>query len=219
MAEQRSILREYLEALIVAAIFLGFSNTFVVKTFYIPSPSMEDTLLVGDHLFVNRFIFGPELTQLEKKILPTREIRRGDIVIFRSPREPGLDLVKRCIAVAGDKVHLRGQSLFINGERVEEEGYVHYLDVPRSYEAPHEVPAGHIFCMGDNRDNSLDSRAWGPVPLEMVKGRAFLIYWSYGGETPDGRWYGFGHKLRQLGQTALGFFTKTRWSRTLQLIR
>lgn len=228
-----SVWREYLEALIVAAIFLGFTNTFVLKTFYIPSGSMEETLLVGDHLFVNRFIFGPQGTGLEKSVLPGRSVQRGDIVIFRSPETPQLDLVKRCIALAGDTVEMLDKQLYVNGQAVDDDSYTQHQD-PRLYArtgrwdrerrnrdnfGPLTVPDEHLFCMGDNRDRSYDSRFFGPVPVAHVKGRAVLVYWSYGGETPDGTWRGWGARLQQLGNTALGFLTKTRWNRTLNVIR
>jgi signal peptidase I len=235
MESQRphSVFREYLEALIVAAIFLGFTNTFVLKTFYIPSGSMKETLLIGDHLFVNRFVFGPRPSAPERLLLPGREVRRGDIVIFRSPEEPELDLVKRCVALAGDTVEVVDKELFVNGEQLDDGAYTQYTD-PAIYSrhsplagemrrrdnfGPFEVPADHLFCMGDNRDQSYDSRFFGPVPLSHVKGRAVMIYWSYGGDTPDGSWPGWGARLRQLGGTALGFFTKSRWSRTFRIIR
>ena len=115
MAEERSVGREYLEALIIAAVFLLFTNTFVVQTFYIPSGSMEDTLLIGDHLFVNRFIYGPTATGAER-LLPFRTVHRGDIVVFRSPEDPKLDLVKRCMAVGGDTVQMTHKQLYINGK-------------------------------------------------------------------------------------------------------
>ena len=226
----RSTFREYLEALIVATIFLGFSNNFAMKTFYIPSRSMEDTLLVGDHLFVNRFIYGATTSGLERSLLPSREVERGDIVIFRSPKEPQTDLVKRCIAVAGDVVEIVDKQLSINGERFDDEAFAVYKD-PNIYRSqnrrygsrdnfgPITVEPGHIFCLGDNRDESYDSRYWGQVPLELVKGRAFLIYWSYGGETPDGKWRGWGHRMRQLARTTGGFVTRTRWSRTFHLVQ
>jgi signal peptidase I len=233
MPTERSVLREYLEALLVAAIFLGFTNTFVLKTFYIPSGSMEDTLLIGDHLFVNRFIYGPEPTALEKSLLPGRPARRGDIVIFRSPETPKLDLVKRCVGVAGDRIQMIDKELYINGEQVPDSSYALNRD-PQVFAAagrfgaerqqrdnfgPVEVPAAHLWCMGDNRDFSYDSRYFGPVPLAHVKGRAALIYWSYGGGTPDGTWRGWPARLKQLGNTVLGFIPKTRWRRTLKLIR
>lgn len=227
MQKSRSTFREYFEALLIAGIFLGFTNAFVFKTFYIPSASMEETLLIGDHLFVNRFIFGPENSALERALLPLRKVQRGDIVIFRSPERPGVDMVKRCVGVPGDTVRVSGKALLVNGEEVDESGFAIHRDHSRARGSmrkrddfgPYVVPAGHYFCMGDNRDHSYDSRFWGPVPAHFVKGRAFLVYWSFGGETPDGSWPGWGARLRQLGRTATRFVTQTRWARTLHLIR
>ena len=233
MARERSTAREYLEALLIAAVFLGFTNTFVVKTFYIPSRSMEATLLVGDHLFVNRFVFGPAPSELERRLLPLRPVRRGDIVIFRSVENPEVDMVKRCVALPGDTVEVRDKQLHINGRQVEDDTYTVHRD-PRLFPdrpgvseqarrrdnlGPLVVPPGHYFCMGDNRDESWDSRFWGPLPQQMIKGRPVFIYWSYGGETADGAWHGWGQQLRQLASTAVGFFTRTRWERTFELIR
>ncbi|HEX6901743.1 MAG TPA: signal peptidase I [Thermoanaerobaculia bacterium] len=232
MAEERSVWREYLEALIIAAIFLLFTNTFVIQTFYIPSGSMEDTLLIGDHLFVNRFIYGATATGLEGDALPFRGVRRGDIVVFRSPEDPKLDLVKRCIGVGGDTLEMIDQKLFVNGKPVDDSKYVVHKDrdrdpgtffgdpglEKRDNFGPITVPPGEYFCMGDNRDNSYDSRFWGTVPAHLVKGRVLFIYWSYGGRTSTG-FESTGTKLRNLKDTALGFFTKTRWGRTFRLIR
>ena len=227
----RSTAREYLEALLIAAVFLLFTNTFVVKTFFIPSGSMEETLLVGDHLFVNRFIFGPTMGKLEQAVLPLREPRRGDIVIFRSPERPNIDLVKRLIGLPGDTIQVVNKQLFVNGKKVEDDAYVEHKD-PRTFLnrpymseqqrlrdnfGPVTVPAESYFCMGDNRDMSYDSRFWGTVPEHYIKGRAFLIYWSFGGGTSDGTWRGAGAKLRELANTALGFLTKTRWTRSFHL--
>ena len=234
MSERRHhpVWREYLEALLVAGLFLGFTNTFVLKTFYIPSGSMENTLLVGDHLIVNRYIFGATRTPLGR-VLPAREPRRGDVVVFRSPEDPQIDLVKRLIGLPGDRIEMRQKRLFVNGEAVDDGDYALHRD-PRvgsertafNYQlyrrdnfGPLTVPEASYLFLGDNRDFSYDSRYWGPVPEHYIKGRAFLIYWSYGGETPDGQWPGWGAKLRQLGRTAVGFLTKTRWERTFELIR
>lgn len=230
----RSVAREYLEALIIAAIFLRFANTFVLQTFYIPSGSMEETLLIGDHLFVNRFIYGPVATGLEDNLLPSREVQRGDIVIFRSPREPQIEaVVKRCIGVEGDTIQIVDKQLYLNGKKVDDSSYAVHKDprvlpadgfyigdgAQRDNYGPFTVPEDHYFCMGDNRDHSFDSRFWGPLPAHLVKGRALFIYWSYGGETSDGQWRGFGDKLRDLGKTAVGFVSRTRWERTFRLIR
>jgi signal peptidase I len=229
---ERSVFREYLEALIIAAIFLQFANHFVLQTFYIPSGSMENTLLVGDHLFVNRFIYGPAATDAERRLLPLREPQRGDVVIFRSPENPALDLVKRCIGRPGDILKEVDKHLYINGKAVDDSKYaIHrdpivYSDISASEQGrrrdnfgPEQVPPGHYFCMGDNRDQSYDSRFWGTLPGHLVKGRALFIYWSNGGETSDGQWRGTGDQVRQIAKTAAGFFSNTRWQRTFRLIR
>ena len=231
--QHRSTPREYLEALLIAALFLLFTNTFVIKTFFIPSGSMEDTLLVGDHLFVNRFIFGPAPSALEKRLLPLRTPRRGDIVIFRSPERPTVDLVKRLIGLPGDTLQIVNKELFVNGQRVTDTAYVVHKDARtfpnrpylseqmrlRDNFGPVTVPEGRYFCMGDNRDYSYDSRFWGTVPADYLKGRAFVIYWSFGGGTSDGTWRGPGAKLREILNTIVGFPTKTRWARTFHLPR
>jgi signal peptidase I len=232
-AATRSTAREYLEALLIAGLFLGFTNTFVIKTFFIPSGSMEDTLLVGDHLFVNRLIFGATPTAVERALLPQRAPRRGDIVVFRSPERPTVDLVKRLVGLPGDQLRIVDKQLYVNGQPVPDDRYVEHKD-PHTYaNRPHlpdqqrirdnfgpvTVPAGHYFCMGDNRDWSYDSRYWGPVPAKYLKGRAFLIYWSFGGGTSDGTWRGWRAKLADLARTMTGFVTRSRWSRTLHLPR
>ena len=233
MSENRSTFREYLEALLIAAIFLGFANTFVVKTFYIPSASMEETLLIGDHLFVNRFLYGPAGNGLGSSLLPARPPQRGDVVIFRSPEDPKVDMVKRCIGVPGDVIEIRAKDLYINGDRVDDDLYAVHQDpqtVPdrpgmprmrriRDNFGPYTVPEDQYFCMGDNRDRSYDSRYWGPVPRHLIKGRALMIYWSYGGEVSDGQWHGWGTKVRQLFSTAFGFVTRSRWDRSFRVIR
>jgi signal peptidase I len=231
VARKRHWSRDYLEAILIAAIFLRFANTFVLQTFYIPSSSMENTLLIGDHLFVNRYIYGPAPTALERALLPTRPLRRGDIIVFRSPEDPKIDVVKRCIGLPGDVVEIDGKKLKLNDQAVEESVYAQFTDpriIPpvttsalgrRDWFGPYQVPADHCFCLGDNRDDSYDSRFWGPLPLPLVEGRAVVAYWSYGGKTPNGEWPGWLGELRQLGSTAAGFLTETRWKRTLHLIR
>jgi signal peptidase I len=226
MAEraERSVFREYFEAILIAAIFLRFTNVFVVQTFYIPSGSMEDTLLIGDHLFVNRFIYGPAATDLERKLLPLRAVQRGDIVIFRSERDKGMDIVKRAIGVPGDTIQVDSGELYLNGKDVADESYaVHKrlgqpddygAGTPRDWYGPVTVPARRYFFMGDNRDESLDSRFWGFLPAHLVKGRALFIYWSNGNQPPEGT-----NPIIGLVRTALGFFSNTRWDRSFRLIR
>lgn len=226
MQKRESTVREYFEALLIAVIFLGFTNGFLVKTFYIPSASMEDTLLIGDHLFVNRFIYGSTAWGWEEKLLPLRPVDRGDIVIFKSPQRPTVDMVKRCVGLPEDEIRMVDKDLYINGNWIEDSTYTVHRDDERGHGTfqrdnfgPYSVPEDGFFCLGDNRDQSYDSRFWGPVPEHFVKGRALLVYWSFGGETPDGTWPGLTAKIQQLARTAAGFISHTRWKRTLHLIR
>ncbi|HEV8238481.1 MAG TPA: signal peptidase I [Thermoanaerobaculia bacterium] len=227
----RSTFRETFEALLVAGLFLLFVNTWVFRTFFIPSGSMENTLLIGDHLAVNRYIYGPTASALERKLLPAREPRRGDIVVFRSVERPSEDLVKRLIGLPGDVIDVRNKQVFVNGQAFDQP-YAIYKDpligavtslhpkrIARDQFGPYRVPPDSYFVMGDNRDESYDSRFWGPLPRTYLKGRANLIYWSYGGEAPSAEWQGWAEQFRHLGRTALGFFTRTRWSRTFDLPR
>lgn len=232
--KQKFWLREYFEALLIAGVFLGFTNTFLIKTFYIPSGSMENTLLIGDHLFVNRYIFGSNISEKERSLLPTRELRRGDVVIFRSPENPTTDLVKRCVGLPGDTIEIIDKRLLVNGEPALETAYTSHRDSNRVFPnrryldrrarkrdnfGPFTVPQDHFFFLGDNRDFSYDSRYWGAVPSHFLKGRALMIYWSFGGETPDGQWSGWTDKVAQVGRTFIGFLSQTRWHRTFHLVR
>jgi len=225
MTHKKSVTREYYEAILVAFILALFVRTFVFENFKIPSGSMMDNLLIGDHLVVNKLIFARHMPSLLHRSLPYREPRRGDVVVFKYPNEPRRDFIKRCVAVAGDRVEVRSKQLIINGDPVDEP-YVIFKGDPAGRSAglpgdnygPRVVPEGTIFCMGDNRDNSLDSRFWGPVPLSYVKGRAVLIYWSYEAERDDWEWKGVLSRLRQLAEVFMNFFTKTRWNRMFQLI-
>lgn len=232
MEARKYWLREYFEALLIAGVFLGFTNTFLIKTFYIPSESMLDTLLVGDHLFVNRYLYGAD--SLLGHLLPARDVKRGDIVIFRSPETPTTDLVKRCIGIPGDTIEIVDKKLHVNGLPVDDTLFASHRDSGRIYSnelylsrqqrlrdnfGPTVVPEDNYFFLGDNRDHSYDSRYWGTVPRHFIKGRALMVYWSYGGETPDGSWAGWGAKLGQIGRTAGGFFTKTRWGRSFHMVR
>jgi signal peptidase I len=178
--------REYAEAFILAIVLALFIRTFVIQAFKIPSPSMVPTLLVGDHILVNKFLYGVKLPFLEEKILSIRDPERGDVVVFKFPRNRKMDFIKRCIAVAGEQVEIRGKKVYVDGKPVDDpHGYFsdkgRYLDVRDNF-GPFTVPEGKIFVMGDNRDNSNDSRFWGVVDLAEVKGKAVVIYWSWDGE-------------------------------------
>jgi signal peptidase I len=189
---QKSTLREYFESILVAVVLALFVRTFVFQAFKIPTGSMKPNLLVGDHLIVNKFIFAPAVLGLERALLPMRPIERGDIIVFKFPEEPERDFIKRVIGLPGDTLELRNQTVLINGQALTEP-YAHYLfppaaegqmdgDLRRKY-GPVTVPAGHFFMMGDNRDDSQDSRFWGFLPETYVKGRALFIYWSF--DTPE----------------------------------
>ena len=185
----KSTVREYAEALGVALLLALVIRTFVVQAFKIPSGSMLPTLQIGDHILVNKFIYGPRLevplTQWSLGQLPGfREPRAGDVVVFIYPKERDKDFIKRIVAVAGQTVEARGNTLLIDGKQVED-AHAHYEKRDHVDFGPYTVPAGHVFVMGDNRDESYDSRFWGPVPIEDIKGQALVIYWSWDG--PD-RW-------------------------------
>lgn len=188
----KSARRENVEAIVVALLIALFIRTFVVEAFKIPSGSMLPTLQIGDHLLVNKFLYGPRLeipfTTISFGRLPgLRAPQRGDVIVFAYPRDPSQNYIKRVVAVAGQTVQLVGTRLFIDGVQVEDP-YATYRYGGRSQVSsygvlsPVRVPEGHLFVMGDNRDASSDSRVWGFVPLANVKGLAFIIYWSFAQE-------------------------------------
>jgi len=223
--------REYYEAILVAVIFTLFARTFVAQAFKIPTGSMEDNLLVGDHLFVNKFIYAPHFDTPLHALMPYRDIRPGDVVVFKYPQDPERDFIKRAVAVAGNTVEVRAKELRLNG-RAEVNPHVVHKD-PQSYPdspflsssvrvrdnfGPFTVPASSVFCMGDNRDNSYDSRFWGPVPRDYFKGRALIVYWSYQAPPNSHEWRGWWDRIQQLAGVAIHFVTKTRWDRTFALV-
>ena len=230
----KSIFREYLEALLIAVVFATFARTYVVQAFKIPSGSMEQNLLVGDHILVNKFVYGPTASALEEKVLPVRPVRHGDVVVFKYPDDPKRDFIKRCVGLPGDRVEIIERILYLNGEPVDEESYTYYhtdeaLDGgpggeynSRQVESfgPSDVPEGEYFCLGDHRNNSHDSRFWGTVPASFVKGRAFVVYWSFDNKEREiDAGSSFWGKLRQISKVALNFFTGTRWERTFKVVR
>lgn len=193
--------REYSEALIVAAILALIIRTFVVQAFKIPSGSMEDTLLVGDHLLVNKFMFGTTIPFTDSRVLPIRHPERGDIIVFEFPEDKNKsfferrDFIKRVVGTPGDVVEVREKRVFVNGEHYRLAQEIHKeSDLipgevnPRDFMAPVKVPADSYFVMGDNRDRSFDSRFWGFVPMDRIKGLAFIKYWSWDSERVRPRW-------------------------------
>ena len=179
----KSKVREYAEAIILALILALFIRTFVVQAFKIPSPSMVPTLLIGDHILVNKFLYGIKLPLFDGKVMTIRDPKRGDVVVFRFPKDRKLDFIKRCMAVGGETVEIRDKQVFIDGQPVNTDQAIFvekgsFIDGRDNY-GPVTVPDGKIFVMGDNRDNSNDSRFWGFVDLNDVKGKALVIYWSW----------------------------------------
>jgi signal peptidase I len=226
--QKKSTIREYYEALLIAVIFVNFARIFAFQAFKIPTGSMEDNLKVGDHIIVNKFIYGPGTTL--GGMLPLREIRRGDIIVFRYPLQPETDFVKRVIGLPGDTVEVHDKIVSINGKALAEP-YVIHVDpliypakpqLPEQYRirdqfGPYSVPAGQYFAMGDNRDRSSDSRYWGTVPRSMIKGRALMVYWSFEG-TPPSPDAPFSARIKELAGVVGHFFTKTRWERTFFIV-
>jgi signal peptidase I len=225
----KSTLREYFESIVIAVILALFVRTWVVQAFKIPTGSMENNLLVGDHLLVNKFIYGPTANRLERAILPIGTIHRGDVVVFKYPEDPERDFIKRVIGLPGETLEVRQKKVYINGTPLDEP-YVHFLqpagaygefaafDVREQY-GPVTVPDGHYFVMGDNRDNSQDSRYWGFLPRGYIKGKALLVYWSFATEgdepTDDGALGALGRAVSSVAH----IFTRTRWERLLHQIR
>ena len=194
--KRKSVLREYAEAIAIAVVLALFIRTFVVQAFKIPSGSMKPTLLVGDHILVNKFIYGIKIPFTDKTIIELGKPKRGDVVVFKYPLDTKKDYIKRVIGLPGDKVELVNKQLFINGRVMDDPhaSYSFYGNL-RNF-GPVAVPAHHLFVMGDNRDESSDSRVWGFVPYAYLKGKAFLIYWSWDREDFGVRWSRLGDIVR-----------------------
>lgn len=225
---EKTVFREYFELIVETAVFVFFVMTFVVQAFQIPTGSMEPTLLVGDFLLVNKFAYTESVLPFEKSVLPSRDLQRFDIVVFKYPRELSKDFVKRVIALEGETVEIKDKQVYINDSPIPEaykvhsdsqvyskEGYYHYDEVIRDNFDPLTVPPGHCFVMGDNRDNSQDSRYWGCLPLHLVKGRPWVIYFSYKAERDAYLKTSFRERLKKF----VNFIPKARWGRLLKVIK
>lgn len=185
-------LRENIEALVIAIILAFFIRAFVIQAFKIPSGSMKNTLQIGDYILVNKFIFGVKVPFTDYTLIPIKNPKRGDIIVFKFPSDPSKDFIKRVVAVAGDTVEIRDKKVYVNGEFQDSEYAVFsdsqiYSDpavypenfIRRDNMAPKAIAEGKLFVMGDNRDESNDSRFWGEVDVSAVRGKAFIIYWSW----------------------------------------
>jgi signal peptidase I len=216
---KKSVVREYFESLVIAVVLALFIRTFVVQAFKIPTGSMEPNLLIGDHLLVNKLVFGPSLSAAERTVLPMSDIERQEVIVFKYPEDPERDFIKRVIGLPGEEIEVRQKRVYVNGTLLDEP-YAFYMEqppaVPKQLEpggdraglsgdprdnyGPVTVPPKQYFVMGDNRDNSQDSRYWGFLPRDYVKGRALFIYWSYEAESGN-------------------VVTGTRWGRLLHQVR
>ena len=237
----REVRRGFIAEWTVTIILLLFATTTLVQAFVIPSASMENSLLVGDHVLVDKLVYSPA-GPLSRAVLPYRDVRRGDIIVFRYPLNIKEDYVKRAIGIPGDRIHFVDQQLILNGRPVKEPYVKHLATYPDRYRdnfptAPTMplrpraaemleryvvdgnlvVPTGYVFAMGDNRDDSDDSRYWGLVPRENIVGTPVIIYWSY--EASTAALINGNIGLDHVFDVVTHFFTKTRWSRTFNLVR
>lgn len=236
----------YLSVVIEVILFVFFVHAFLLQTYVIPSPSMENSMLIGDHLVVDKVGYSRSLNSIDGFFLPQVKIQRGMIVTFSGPHEinrnkEAKNLVKRVIALPGDTIRVTNNKVYIDGKAIDEpyasfksgggitnfpryEGFWHpefpveyrkyIVDTPDG--KAYRVPEGHYFCLGDNRNNSFDSRGWGPLPEKYIIGRPWRVYWSFDSSSRDYLNHGFMHKLKDFFKTILNFFTKTRWERTFK---
>ncbi len=201
--KKKSSLRENIEAILIAIVLALFIRTFVVQAFKIPSGSMQNTLQIGDHILVNKFLYGVKIPFIQKTIIPITNPKKGDIVVFKFPEDPKKDFIKRVIGVSGDVIKIENKQLYIN-HKPAQAGYTIFTDPhilaagvqPRDNYGPQKVPPDSLFVMGDNRDQSYDSRFWDYVKLKDIKGKAFMIYWSWDKDRFGVRWKRLGNLIR-----------------------
>lgn len=224
---KKSIVREYVEAILVAVILALVIRTFLVQAFRIPSRSMEDTLLVGDFLLADKITYGAKIPFTNFRLPGLRDPRPGDIVIFQWPKDPKRDFIKRCVATAGQTVEIRDKALYVDNERVPDPSKAKHVRPgmlprgmgPRDNYGPFKVPPGALFMMGDNRDDSSDSRYWGTLAMKYVKGRALIIYWSWGEDKNAPRFRSVLSIPKILVYNLIHFLWRVRWLRIGDIIR
>jgi len=227
---RRSFLHDYFQAGIIAIIIALFVRTYLVQAFQIPSPSMTNSILVGDHVLVNKFIYGPAMSNAGRDLLPVQVVRRKDIIVFKFPDSPEKDYVKRVIGEPGDEIRITNGKVEIKRPEdtdftMLDEPYMQHLDPEGAPDPdqlnnrpPVRVPAGSYYVLGDNRDDSRDSRDWGFVSQDLIRGKVLLVYWSVDPapltpeQVPSG-------PFAALWQNASASFSRTRWDRTFHIVR
>lgn len=208
MPRPRSSAREYFESICAAVILALFVRTFVFQAFKIPTGSMQDNLLIGDHLMVNKMLYQDG----GGVVLPSRDVERGDVVVFKFPEEPDRDFIKRVVGLPGETLQIGRQQVLIDGDPLPED-YTRFVHGGQPGMREYRVPDGHYFVMGDNRDNSHDSRFWGALPAENIKGKGLFIYWSYGAPREEYLETRLSRRFVDLLLLPVRFFSRTRWDR------
>ncbi|MEW5701457.1 MAG: signal peptidase I [Candidatus Zixiibacteriota bacterium] len=223
------VIWEYAKSLVIAFLLAIVIKTSIVEAYKIPSGSMEDTLLVGDFLLANKFLYGSHLPLIDYRLPAIRDPKPGDVVIFKFPNDPSVNYIKRCVAVGGQTVEIRNKRLYVDGEFVPLPSNGKFTNgeqvepgarSARDNFGPFKVPEGSFFMMGDNRDNSYDSRFWGPVPRDLIQGKAMVIHWSWGTDPKSPQW-SWSDPV-SVGQAflynAAHFVSRVRWSRLGDII-
>jgi len=217
-ARPKGLPRDYFETIVICVIFVIFSRAFVFQQSKIPTGSMENTLLIGDYIMVNRFAYAPTTSSIERALLPVRDVHRHDIIVFKYPEEPEVDYIKRIVGLPGEKVEVRAGMVYINDKPLDEPFIEARYRDPNSFWGPRVVPEASYFVMGDHRNNSRDSRYWGFVPKHFIKGRAFIIWFSYAEDRDD--WTRTGvDRVKSILDKVAHLATRTRWARCFSLIR
>lgn len=201
ISRKKTIVREYVEAILIALVLAIFIRTFVVQAFKIPSGSMIPTLLIGDHILVSKFVYGIKNPFTGKVVIPVQDPARNDVIVFKYPLNRSQDFIKRVIGLPGDSVQIIDKKVFVNGNPLaDDKGEFSDNSVlsegPRDNFGPITVPPQSLFVMGDNRDNSHDSRFWRFVDYRDIKGKAFVMYWSWNREEFSVRWRRIGSFIR-----------------------
>ncbi len=221
---------EYTKSLAIALILAIVIKTSIVEAYKIPSGSMEDTLLVGDFLLANKFLYGSHLPLIDYRLPKIRDPRPGDVVIFKFPKDPSVNYIKRCVAIGGQTVEIRSKRLYIDGQLTPLPSTGKFTSddqiepasrSQRDNFGPYKVPEGTFFMMGDNRDNSYDSRFWGPVPADLIQGKAMVIHWSWGTDVhaPAWRWTNPVAMVNAFAYNVAHFAGRARWNRLGMVIR